>query len=168
MNRQKVSRIAWSVVGIFLLFILLGHIPWVTPVDIEMPCAEVTKDGTVVSNGTFTLKGRQLKTLLSKDHLLLLEREYYLDVDSLTLPGVPPMSHDSSDLYLMFSKRITPHAIFGSFWDGSDLRGIYISLEEDWKTCLISLEGGEKYFACSLDGTVPISDILETHQWILD
>ena len=56
----------------------------------------------------------------------------------------------------------------GYIWDTQDFRDIYISYEEDWKTCLISLDFGDYFYACSLDDSVPVSEITAIHKWMLD
>ena len=161
-KKRVVKGVMIAVLCVAILGILLLKLPWRTPVNLEMPCSEIAQDGTLISSGkTVTIKGWELKYLFRKESELVLE--------SLMLPSfsTPAKTHSDAPLTLSRNKP-SPYAAFGMLWDGTDFRGIYISLEEDWKTCLISLDSGDHYYACSLDGSVPVSEIVEIHKWILD
>lgn len=159
MHVYKFLRItAICMICIAFVAVALYFIPWPTRIDMEMSCSEVTQDGDVLTEGTFTLRGWQLNYLFKEDRIT---------VESLTLPGYSASLESAQNTYLTLSEKIEPHAAFGVLSDGTGYPSIYISLEENWVTCLISLDG-ERYFACSLDNSSEIHEILEIHKWILD
>lgn len=167
MNKKRIVLIVFCVV-IFLLLLWLVYklvTPARTYLNLEMVCTEVAADGTVLSTGnTVTIKGWETERKDSRDCDLL--------IDEFTLPAFSTSLKPDTNVPITVSyTKPSPHAAFGPVYDGNGydldhLHNIYISFETDWKTCLIQLNG-ERFFACSLDGTIAVSEILETHKWIL-
>ena len=158
MKQPRIIKIiAYSLICVMLIGVALYYIPWPTWIDMEMTCSEVTQNGDVLSDGTVTIQGWQMNYLFKDDQII---------IDAIKLPGCSAPMKTLSDTHLTLSKEVDPHAAFGILWDGTNNRSIYISLEENWASCLIRLDG-ERYFACSLDNASEIAEILEIHKWIL-
>ena len=162
MTKKKVFiTVICVVVLLLLLLLLLFNIPWRTRIELEMPCAQIAQDGTVISTGeTVTIKGWELKYLNDPESKLV--------VESFMLPvfSEPAETHSGSPLILS-RRKSSPYAAMGWVLYEDDFHDIYISLEDEWKTCLIRFDQ-DQYFACSLDGTASASEIAEIHKWILD
>ena len=162
MTQKKVIITAICIIVlVLLLLLLLFNIPWRKPIELKMSCVQIAQDGTAIgTEETITIMGYEKKRLLDTESKLVLE--------SFMLPAFSaPAKTDSGTPLTLSTKKDSPYAAFGWVLDGDDLRDVYISLEEDWKTCLIRLDG-DQYFACSLDGTVPVSEIAEIHKWIIN
>lgn len=147
-----------------LLLIILFIIPWRTPIDLQMQCTEIAKDGTVLQDGfTLTFKGWEKKPLIpDTDGVSNTE----IDVESFELQPLLASAEKPDPLCSIF--RVPGREkISATIWDGYDFRSITIYLGEDWKTCLISLDNKNRYFAGSVDGSVPVSDIVETQKQYL-
>lgn len=159
MNKKgHISVFFLVIICILLLFSVFSFIPWPTRIDMAMTCSEVTQNGDVLSDGTVTIQGRQMNYLFKNDQII---------IDAIKFPGYSAPMKTLSGAHLALSEEIDPHAAFGILWDGINYRSVYISLEENWATCLIRLNG-DRYFACSLDNAFEVAEILEIHKWILD
>lgn len=170
MNKKRIILIALCVVvSLLLLWIVYKLVtPARTYLNLEMVCTEVALDGTVLSTGnTVTIKGWEVADREKSD-------ERSLVLDEFAIPAFPTSMKLFGDFpfNLKYPDHLAPGgAGFGTFSDPDDIydltlsHTVYISFEKDWRTCLINLDG-ERFFACSLDGTVAVSEILENHAWL--
>ena len=131
-----------------------------TSLEMEMSCTQIAKDGTVLSTGeTVTIKGWEQQKYLSDTELVL---------KSFVLPAFSTPAKTQTAPLILSEKSPDLYTAFGYVWDGTHYRDVYISFEKNWNTCLIRLDGNDYYYACSYYGAVPVSEILETHKWMLD
>ena len=160
--KKLVSTILGIALCSLLLLFILANIPWKTRIDLKMTCSQIAEDGTVLSTGeTVKIKGWKQSYLFNRSGEIVLE--------SFMLPEfyAPASTHSDGPL-IVAGIEPGPYAAFGYILYTSKVRDIYISFEEDWKTCLISLDFGDYIYACSLEDTVPVADIIEIHKWMLD
>ena len=112
---------------------------------------------------TLTFKGWENKKLFSDTDGV---SNTDIDLDSLEIQPILTLA-EKPDPLCQFFRVPGRERISATIWDGYDFRDIDIYLSDDWNTCLISLDGGNRYFACSVDSTVPVSEIVEVHKDIL-
>lgn len=163
MNKKKIL-ISVSCTALLLL-VLLFLIPWRTPVDLEMTCLEISQDGTVLQDGfTLIFKGWEKKPLFpDADGVSSTE----IDLEVFALDPILAAAEKPDPLCSIF--RVPGNeSISATIWDGYDFRSISIYLGENWKTCLISLDNGKRYFAGSVDNAVSVSEIVEIHKDVLN
>lgn len=161
MRKKSVFRyISFTVICSLLLFCILYFIPWPTRINIEIEGAEISQDGDVIVPGTVVIEGWELHYLFKDNKIVL---------DALTLPGVLNTQETPSNCPMAIGKDTNPYAAFGVVQDNvtRDINGIYISLQKDWNTFLICFND-ERYFACSQDNNIGVSELMEIHKWVID
>lgn len=161
--RKRIILISALCAALLLLIILFIN-PWRTPVDLKMTCTEIAQDGTVLQDGfTLTFKGWEKKPLFpDTDGVSNTE----IDLEAFALDPILAAAEKPDPLCSIF--RVPGNeSISATIWDGYDFRSISIYLGEDWKTCLISLDNGKRYFAGSVDNAVSVSEVVEIHKDVL-
>ena len=146
-----------ALAGIVLMAAIAYYAPLVKPINKEMLCFGISEDGDVFSKGQIQLEGWKLDYLFKEDQLVL---------EDFSLPGISTPKAFSLHSPLILMQNISPDYATGFVSDGSTLLSVQLSIQENYDTWLIKLDD-KNIFVCVSDDTTAISQVLETHKWLL-